>query len=80
LSDLESEADDTDADDHGGDFGADDDEDEDDGDDTPTPTPRRGGTGPSSEELSKQLAAALEHEDYEKAAQIRDELNKRGHA
>jgi protein-arginine kinase activator protein McsA len=32
----------------------------------------------SFEELSKMLAQALEKEDYEKAAKIRDELNKRG--
>ena len=32
----------------------------------------------SSEELIKMLAQALEREDYEKAAKIRDELNKRG--
>lgn len=32
----------------------------------------------SSEELTKMLAQALEREDYEKAAKIRDELNKRG--
>jgi protein-arginine kinase activator protein McsA len=29
------------------------------------------------EELSKMLAQALDKEDYEKAAKIRDELNKR---
>ena len=29
------------------------------------------------EELSKMLSQALEKEDYEKAAKIRDELNKR---
>ena len=80
LSDLESDTEeDGDAHDPGGDFGAGDDDDDDD-DDAPTPAPRRPGAGPSSEELSKQLAAALEREDYEKAAQIRDELNKRGHA
>lgn len=32
----------------------------------------------SSDELSKMLSQALEKEDYEKAAKIRDELNKRG--
>ena len=83
LSDLESEADDEaadeeeDSDDIGGD---DDDDDSNDEDDAPKPAPRRPGSGqPSHDELSKQLAAALEREDYEKAAQIRDELNQRGH-
>lgn len=76
LSDLESETDDdADDDEHDeDDLGGDDD------DDAPTPTPRRPSGGqPSPEELSKMLAAALEREDYEKAAQIRDELNQRGH-
>ena len=80
LSDLESETDedadepDSDEDDLGGD------DDESDDDAPAKPTPRRPAGGqPSQDELSKQLAAALEREDYEKAAQIRDELNQRGH-
>ncbi len=78
LSDLESETDDADDadDDADDDLGSGDD----DGGDEPAPAPRRTGSQPSPEELSKQLAAALEREDYEKAAQIRDELNRRGHA
>ena len=31
----------------------------------------------SDEELNESLQSALEHEDYERAARIRDELNKR---
>ncbi|MFD1872548.1 bifunctional nuclease family protein [Hymenobacter bucti] len=57
-------------------------DDEDDEDDSPAPTPRP--TEPKEpsgqvpvEELSKMLSQALEKEDYEKAAKIRDELNKR---
>ncbi|MBJ6142682.1 bifunctional nuclease family protein [Hymenobacter sp. BT559] len=57
-------------------------DDEDDDDDSPSPTPRP--TEPREpsgqvpvEELSKMLAQALDKEDYEKAAKIRDELNKR---
>jgi len=57
-------------------------DDEDDEDDSPSPTPRP--TEPREpsgqvpvEELSKMLSQALEKEDYEKAAKIRDELNKR---
>jgi len=58
-----------------------DDEDEDD-EDNPTPAPRaaepREPSGQVSlDELTKMLAQALEKEDYEKAAKIRDELNKR---
>ena len=72
LSDLDENAeedeDDQDRDDE-------DDEDE----DKPAPPPRT--TEPSGqvpvEELSKMLSQALEKEDYEKAAKIRDELNKR---
>lgn len=72
LSDLDENADDTD----------DDDEDEDDdstGDSPakPEPTPRDPSGQVSLDELSKMLAQALEREDYEKAAKIRDELNKR---
>jgi len=57
------------------------DEDEDD-DDSPAPTPRPAEPREPSgqvpvEELSKMLSQALEKEDYEKAAKIRDELNKR---
>lgn len=74
LSDLEadeSEEEDDDDDDFGG------------GEEPEEPTtpkrPTSSATGqPSLDELSKMLAAALEHEDYEKAAQIRDELNRRG--
>jgi bifunctional DNase/RNase len=57
-------------------------DDDDDDDDSPSPTPRP--TEPREpsgqvpvEELSKMLAQALDKEDYEKAAKIRDELNKR---
>ena len=60
---------------------ADDEDDEDDADgETETPKAPRP-TEPSGqvpvEELSKMLSQALEKEDYEKAAKIRDELNKR---
>ena len=63
--------------------GAEDDEDEDDEDaDTPRaartqPEPRDPSGQVSLDELTKMLAQALEKEDYEKAAKIRDELNKR---
>jgi bifunctional DNase/RNase len=74
LSDLD-EASEEDEDDQ------DRDDDEDD-DDSPAPSPRP--TEPREpsgqvpvEELSKMLSQALEKEDYEKAAKIRDELNKR---
>ncbi|WP_019948514.1 bifunctional nuclease family protein [Hymenobacter aerophilus] len=70
LSDL----DETDAED------SDDDDDDDDIDtDEPraTPTPREPSGQVSLDELTKMLAQALEREDYEKAAKIRDELNKR---
>jgi bifunctional DNase/RNase len=59
-----------------------DDEDEED-DDTPRsgsrsqPEPREPSGQVSLDELTKMLAQALEKEDYEKAAKIRDELNKR---
>ncbi|RYU82436.1 bifunctional nuclease family protein [Hymenobacter persicinus] len=71
LSDLDENADDAD----------DDDEDEDDdltgGGSKPEPTPRDPSGQVSLDELTKMLAQALEKEDYEKAAKIRDELNKR---
>jgi bifunctional DNase/RNase len=71
LSDLDENADeDTD----------DEDEDDDDSPDSPaTPQPeQRDPSGQVSlDELTKMLAQALEKEDYEKAAKIRDELNKR---
>jgi bifunctional DNase/RNase len=72
LSDLDENADDTD----------DDDEDDDDdpsgeGPARPEPTPRDPSGQVSLDELTKMLAQALEREDYEKAAKIRDELNKR---
>lgn len=60
------------------------DEDDEDDDDIPParssrqPEPREPSGQVSFEELSKMLAQALEKEDYEKAAKIRDELNKRG--
>jgi len=76
LSDLDEAAEDEeDDDDH------DEDEDDSDGDATrPTakPTEAREPNGQVPvEELSKMLSQALEKEDYEKAAKIRDELNKR---
>jgi len=70
LSDLDEGGQETDEDD---------DEDDTDGE-TETPKAPRP-TEPSGqvpvEELSKMLSQALEKEDYEKAAKIRDELNKR---
>jgi len=77
LSDLDEaseEGDDVDEDDH-------DEEDENEGD-TPRPAAKaseaREPSGQVSlDELTKMLAQALEKEDYEKAAKIRDELNKR---
>ncbi|MGI4760442.1 MAG: bifunctional nuclease domain-containing protein [Janthinobacterium lividum] len=73
LSDLDEAAEDEDEDDT--------DEDEDD-DDTASPAPRpaepREPSGQVSlDELTKMLAQAVEKEDYEKAAKIRDELDKR---
>jgi bifunctional DNase/RNase len=58
------------------------DEDDEDDEDNPSPAPRaaepREPSGQVSlDELTKMLAQALEKEDYEKAAKIRDELNKR---
>ncbi len=73
LSDLDEASEDEDEDDT--------DEDEDD-DDSPRPEPRpsepREPSGQVSlDELTKMLAQAVEKEDYEKAAKIRDELDKR---
>jgi hypothetical protein len=71
LSELDENAEDADEDD------------EDEDDDTPAgpakpePTPRDPSGQVSLDELTKMLAQALEREDYEKAAKIRDELNKR---
>ncbi|RZK34656.1 MAG: hypothetical protein EOO57_10690 [Hymenobacter sp.] len=57
------------------------DDDEDDDDDSPAPRPTTPPVEPSGqvpvEELSKMLQQSLEREDYERAAKIRDELNKR---
>ena len=74
LSDMDEAGEEDDDDDR--------DEDEDDDSDEPRPTPRateaRDPSGQVSlDELTKMLAQALEKEDYEKAAKIRDELNKR---
>ena len=73
LSDLDEASEDEDEDDT--------DEDEDD-DDSSSPAPRpaepREPSGQVSlDELTKMLAQAVEKEDYEKAAKIRDELDKR---
>jgi hypothetical protein len=58
-----------------------DDEDEDTDSDSPRPSRQPETRDPSGQvsldELTKMLAQALEKEDYEKAAKIRDELNKR---
>ncbi|MBB4601304.1 hypothetical protein HNQ93_001335 [Hymenobacter luteus] len=71
LSDLDENADEDDDD-------TDDDEDEDNDQPTPKPAEPREPSGQVSlDELTKMLAQALEREDYEKAAKIRDELNKR---
>ncbi|WP_324671111.1 bifunctional nuclease family protein [Hymenobacter sp. GOD-10R] len=70
LSDLDENVDDTDDDD---------DQDEEDTE-KPVPArpePREPSGQVSLDELTKMLAQALEKEDYEKAAKIRDELNKR---
>ena len=74
LSDMDEASEDEDDDDR--------DEDEDEDGDSPRPTPRATETRDPSgqvslDELTKMLAQALEKEDYEKAAKIRDELNKR---
>lgn len=75
LSDLD-EAAEEDEDDQ--DRDEDDDDDDDSSRPTPTPTEPREPSGQvPMEELSKMLTQALEKEDYEKAAKIRDELNKR---
>ncbi|WP_022823571.1 bifunctional nuclease family protein [Hymenobacter norwichensis] len=73
LSELDENAEDSDDDE--------DDEDDDnpgEGPAKPEPTPRDPSGQVSLDELTKMLAQALEREDYEKAAKIRDELNKRG--
>ena len=73
LSDLDEAEADPDEEDE-------DDEDDDDSGETRTPKvpePRDPSGQVSSEELTKMLTQALEKEDYEKAAKIRDELNKR---
>jgi len=44
----------------------------------PVPSGSSNYTGMTDEELHKQLMSAIDGEDYEKAARIRDELNKRG--
>ncbi|SNR33560.1 MULTISPECIES: bifunctional nuclease family protein [Hymenobacter] len=54
-----------------------DDDDTNDGPTTPEPMPREPSGQVSMEELNKMLSQALANEDYEKAAKIRDELNKR---
>ncbi|SET13892.1 bifunctional nuclease family protein [Hymenobacter actinosclerus] len=72
LSDLdETDAEDSDDDDD------DDDTDTDSDEPRATPPPRDPSGQVSLDELTKMLAQALEREDYEKAAKIRDELNKR---
>ncbi len=72
LSDLDEGSEETDDED--------DDEDESEGE-SETPRAPRAPAEPSGqvpvEELTKMLAQALDKEDYEKAAKIRDELNKR---
>ncbi|MCC2545276.1 bifunctional nuclease family protein [Hymenobacter sp. BT175] len=70
LSDLDENADDSDEDDE-------DDEDDDTNPDAPAPSTPEPSGQVSLDELTKMLAQALEKEDYEKAAKIRDELNKR---
>ncbi|GAB3225389.1 bifunctional nuclease family protein [Hymenobacter seoulensis] len=71
LSDLDENADEDDDD-------TDEDEDEDNDQPSPKPSEPRDPSGQVSlDELTKMLAQALEREDYEKAAKIRDELNKR---
>lgn len=72
LSDLDENADEDEDD-------SDEDEDDDDNDrPAAKPAEPREPSGQlSSEELEKMLSSALANEDYEKAAKIRDELNKR---
>ena len=72
LSDLDENAEDSDDDD-------DDDEDDDAGlgTDKPAPEPREPSGQVPVDELTKMLAQAIDREDYEKAAKIRDELDKR---
>jgi bifunctional DNase/RNase len=43
----------------------------------PIPSGSTNFSGMTDEELSRQLTAAIEGEDYEKAARIRDEMNRR---
>ncbi|GAA4349375.1 bifunctional nuclease family protein [Hymenobacter saemangeumensis] len=74
LTDLDEAADESDEDE--------DDEDDEDDNDSPArpsrqPEPKEPSGQVSLDELTKMLAQALEKEDYEKAAKIRDELNKR---
>jgi len=70
LSDLDENPDESDEDD-------DDEDDNSGGIPKPAPEPREPSGQVSLDELTKMLAQALEKEDYEKAAKIRDELNKR---
>ena len=70
LSDLDENAEDSDDED-------DDDEDDDDNADKPAPEPREPSGQVPVDELTKMLAQAIDREDYEKAAKIRDELDKR---
>lgn len=72
LSDLDENAEDASDDDD-----EDDDDEETSGSPAATPSPRDPSGQVSLDELTKMLAQALEKEDYEKAAKIRDELNKR---
>ncbi|UOR07589.1 bifunctional nuclease family protein [Hymenobacter aerilatus] len=69
LSDLDENAEESDDDD--------DDDDDNTSSSKPAPEPREPSGQVSLDELTKMLAQALEKEDYEKAAKIRDELNKR---
>jgi bifunctional DNase/RNase len=72
LSDLDEASEDEDEDD------TDEDEDDDDSNPAPRPSEPREPSGQVSlDELTKMLAQAVEKEDYEKAAKIRDELDKR---
>ncbi|MBC8082682.1 MAG: bifunctional nuclease family protein [Hymenobacter sp.] len=71
LSELDENAEDSDDDDD------DDDDTSGDGPTKPEPAPRDPSGRVSLDELTKMLSEALNREDYEKAAKIRDELNKR---